>query len=460
MRIRWCLGALFIMSSTRQVRTFAVRPSLTDVQIRGDYHRAWVHRLRSTSIDEQAPEKRPQIRTVSEEKEADEETFLLESVKASYVESETLPPPTTTTTELQQRDGGENRKKAIMLLMFIIAWLSALDRVAMSVALLPMTDDFGYSDAVRGSISSFFSVGYGLMIIPAGLIVANASPKLVMATGLTLWSISTLVTPMSAESSIGALLFARAMVGGGESVLLPSMQKMLQSWLHPDEKSVALATIISGFHAGTITAYLLTPVIMDQLGNWKSLFLVYGGFGLAILLPWLAWAQDSPLVATTDSESVPMLKAGVDDTFISWDEGLEVFREAPWQDFVSSRAVWAMIFTHAAKNWGLYNILAWTPIFYNEVYGLSVTDSAWLSVLPSSKYRSNFTCTLSARRRYDFSHSNSFQQLLERREAFLLALPPIHTFAGWTKSPTRPWKRLAKSLKAWPCMALPHPWRH
>jgi hypothetical protein len=50
----------------------------------------------------------------------------------------------------------------IMALIFVVTSLSALDRVAMSVALVPLSQEMGYTDTVKGSISSFFSVGYGL----------------------------------------------------------------------------------------------------------------------------------------------------------------------------------------------------------------------------------------------------------------------------------------------------------
>merc|ERR1711990_244211 len=62
---------------------------------------------------------------------------------------------------------------------------------------------------------------------------------------------------------------------------------------------------------------------------------------------------------------------------------MSVIREAPWKELRSSKAVWAMALAHGANNWGLYINLSWTPTFYTEQYGLSVRDSALLSILPS-----------------------------------------------------------------------------
>jgi ACS family sodium-dependent inorganic phosphate cotransporter len=280
----------------------------------------------------------------------------------------------------------------MMGLLWIVALLSALDRVAMSVALVPMSDEFGFSDTVKGSISSLFSVGYGLMILPAGLLVANLSPRAVMGVGMAVWSLATLLTPPSAElllrgaEFMAPLLLVRAYVGAGESLVIPTIQRLLAVWTTADRKSLALAFIYSGFHTGTIAAYLLSPVVMESMGGWRGLFDVYGAVGLLLLVPWLLLAKDAPSVALPGTgcnnavvvESEPKLEPKS-----SWEESLQMLKEAPWMDFARSKGAWAMLLAHSAKNWGLYVSLAWTPTFYAEQYGIGVRESALLSVTPS-----------------------------------------------------------------------------
>lgn len=272
--------------------------------------------------------------------------------------------------------------KYVMLgLLWSIACLSALDRVAMSVAIVPMAEELGLTDTVKGSISSFFSIGYGLAILPAGLLVAELSPRAVMAGGLALWSVATMATPASLDiaASMLPLLVARAMVGCGESVILPTIQRLLTSWTDEDEKSTALACIFSGFHTGTIAAYMLSPLVMEELGGWRGLFYLYGAVGLVILLPWLALAQDRPV-----SDLIPERKVATSQSLVQvWESALQTVRSAPWRDFATSKGAWALLLAHSAKNWGLYNTLAWTPTFYAEAYHIGVRDSALLSVLPS-----------------------------------------------------------------------------
>lgn len=149
---------------------------------------------------------------------------------------------------------------------------------------------------------------------------------------------------------------------------------------------------------------------MDTLGGWRELFYTFSAFGIILLIPWAIFAQDNPsggvITTTTTTNSAPSAPnkpatltgtTAVASTVIespptgttsivtngALQQTLLVFREAPWRDFLYSKGVWAMLLAHCAKNWQLYTWLTWTPTFYAEQYGISVRDSAWLSILPA-----------------------------------------------------------------------------
>lgn len=284
--------------------------------------------------------------------------------------------------EIDQQD------KMVMLgLLWITACLSALDRVAMSVALVPMTAEFGLTDTIKGEISSFFSVGYGLGIIPAGIILSFASPRLVMSTAVVSWSLATLATPWAAESlavstTATTLLFIRACVGAAESLVMPTLQRLLLAWTTVEEKALGIATVVSGFQAGTIAAYLVSPILMDIFGDgdaWRQLFYVYGAFGLALVVPWLLFAKDGP-----DIDNAPLAIGKVDDNSFGLSsstklqEAMQVFKEAPWSDFIRSKGAWAMLLAHCSKNW--YVILCSSP-------ALAIVSVDFFSILIPSLFQ-------------------------------------------------------------------------
>jgi ACS family sodium-dependent inorganic phosphate cotransporter len=311
-----------------------------------------------------------------------------------------------------------------LILCWFVALLSSLDRVAMSVAILPLSAEYHLTDTIKGAISSVFSIGYGLAIIPCGLLAATSSPRVIMSIGVALWSLATFGTPIAASliqvtqsttesldldavaagtvfvaANVAPLLFIRSIMGASESVVLPTMQRILANWVPSSKKSIAVATIFSGFQLGTVTAYLLSPWIIDNFDGWRSLFYTYGVVGVLWLVPWLMFSKDSPQinqgsVANTSVSLNPgkemcfnsiQQEQTLDDSNSSstWDDSIQVFKDAPWSSFAKSKAVWAMIVAHAANNWGLYNMLSWTPIFYSEQYGMDVKDSALFSIGPS-----------------------------------------------------------------------------
>jgi MFS transporter, ACS family, solute carrier family 17 (sodium-dependent inorganic phosphate cotransporter), other len=292
----------------------------------------------------------------------------------------------------RQDDDDDQTDQTVILtmmgLIFMVGSLSSLDRVAMSVAIVPMGAEMSLTDTDKGSISAFFSVGYGIGILPAGLVLSTLSPRLVMACGIALWSIGTLITPLAAAASVKPdnydmtfLWTARAVVGASESVVVPTIQRLLSSWIPPEKKSLAVATVFCGFQLGTILAYSLSPVVIESSGgDWRSIFYVYGGAGLLFLIPWMLLSHD----AHPQIESKTTAEDDESDTSNNIvQSATAVLKSAPWKDLLRSKATWAMFLAHAANNWGLYNNLSWTPTFYNEQYGLNVKESTLLLVLPS-----------------------------------------------------------------------------
>jgi Major Facilitator Superfamily len=128
----------------------------------------------------------------------------------------------------------------VLGLLWLIAAISALDRVAMSVALIPMASEFHFTDTTSGAISSLFSVGYGLAILPAGLLVSCISPKQVLACGVVVWSLATWATPACAALlpiEAWPILLIRALVGMGEAMVIPTIHRLLSVWTSARQKS-------------------------------------------------------------------------------------------------------------------------------------------------------------------------------------------------------------------------------
>jgi hypothetical protein len=97
----------------------------------------------------------------------------------------------------------------LVLLATAVSFICSIDRAAMSVAILPMSDQFAWDDSVKGSVSSAFFAGYMVTNLCGGFLATRYSAKGVLALGVVLWSLFTIATPAAAAGNLGELLLAR-----------------------------------------------------------------------------------------------------------------------------------------------------------------------------------------------------------------------------------------------------------
>lgn len=284
----------------------------------------------------------------------------------------------------------------MLILLFLVTALCALDRVAMSVAILPMGSEFQYSDSTRGLISSVFSLGYMVGLIPSGLLGTFSSPKKILAYGVLLWSAAQIASPSAAYVNIQVLLAARFFMGVAEAVAIPTVQTFVARWVPENQRSVALGLVLSGLQVGNVCAYVASPTILDSF-NWNGLFEIYGAVGFLWLILWVPIAQDNPSRVIANELGI----AVADDVTIdeqgkrinvqpksSQNEStlIESIKKnlvtVPWGEIVRSKEIRAITIAHAVQNFGLYINLAWLPSYFSQKYHLGVTDSSLSSVLP------------------------------------------------------------------------------
>ena len=78
---------------------------------------------------------------------------------------------------------------------FLAVFICYIDRVNISVAIIPMQEQFGWSEAQTGIIFSIFYIGYVLTMILGGILADKYGGKTVLGAGVLLWSIFTMLTP-------------------------------------------------------------------------------------------------------------------------------------------------------------------------------------------------------------------------------------------------------------------------
>lgn len=266
------------------------------------------------------------------------------------------------------------RRWTIIALCFIAFMLCNMDRVNMSIAILPMAQQYGWDTATIGIVQSSFFWGYLLTQVLGGVWADKFGGKRVLSFGVIWWSMATALTPLAASLGLPVLLVMRACMGVGEGVAMPAMNNLLSRWVPVGERSRSLALVYSGMYSGSIMGLALSPHMVSRL-QWPSVFYVFGFIGIFWFLAWEKNASSSPAV---DNKISKEERDYITSQTIKQREGTKV----PWKLILSKRPVWALILSHFCHNWGTFILLTWMPTYYNQVLGLDLMKSGIYSVLP------------------------------------------------------------------------------
>ncbi|XVE73851.1 hypothetical protein DITRI_Ditri11bG0151700 [Diplodiscus trichospermus] len=271
---------------------------------------------------------------------------------------------------------GQNFPKrwVIVLLCFAAFLLCNMDRVNMSIAILPMSKEFNWNSATVGLIQSSFFWGYLLTQILGGIWADKIGGKLVLGFGVVWWSAATILTPIAARIGLPFLLIMRAFMGIGEGVAMPAMNNLLSKWIPVSERSRSLALVYSGMYLGSVIGLAFSPILIHKFG-WPSVFYSFGSLGSIWFALWLRKAYSSPKEDPEVSKEEKKLIMGGSIS-------KEPVKIIPWRLILSKAPVWALIISHFCHNWGTFILLTWMPTYYNQVLKFNLTESGLLCVLP------------------------------------------------------------------------------
>ncbi|OAY72358.1 putative anion transporter 1, chloroplastic [Ananas comosus] len=309
------------------------------------------------------------------------------SIELSDVASERVSPPPLPLEELDTHTWGGQwlsllsseldsfpKRWVIVLLCFSAFLLCNMDRVNMSIAILPMSAEFDWSPATVGLIQSSFFWGYLLTQIAGGIWADTVGGKTVLGFGVVWWSVATALTPVAAKIGLPFLLVVRAFMGIGEGVAMPAMNNILSKWIPVAERSRSLALVYSGMYLGSVTGLAFSPLLIHTYG-WPSVFFSFGSLGTVWFAIWSSKAYSSPL-------EDPGLSSEEKNLITSKSVAREPVTTIPWRLILSKGPVWALIVSHFCHNWGTFILLTWMPTYYNQVLKFNLTDSGLLCVLP------------------------------------------------------------------------------
>lgn len=322
--------------------------------------------------------------------------------------------------------------------------ISYADRTNIAIAIIPMSQEFGWSPVTEGIVFSSFYYGYIATQILGGYLSDRFGGKWVMTVAALGWSIFTILAPIAVRINFPLLIVCRVMLGLSEGLAYPSINSTLSAWLPKSERSRATGAVNSFSFAGAAIALVLSsPICASSNFGWPYVFYLFGSMGLVWVLPWItltnsypdetmppdtlmlvvppkyvslsqeddesksiksdnseeglsnidpsAMIKESPNIETDLQKTIPK-----DSEFIIvHEEQVQVEEElddqmnykpkkrsVPWLKILSNKYTWAILINQYCNCWGFFVLLQWVPSFYSQEFGVDLKSLGLASITP------------------------------------------------------------------------------
>ena len=230
--------------------------------------------------------------------------------------------------------------------------INYIDRGNLATAVPLIHGELGLSATQLGVLLSAFYYSYVAAMVPAGWLGERYGAHRVLAAGIAIWSLATLLTGFA--TGFWSLLLLRLLLGVGESAGFPCASQLFASQLRPTQ--IGMANGVLGF------SYLIGPAIGTVLGGllmplygWRTVFVLFGALSLVCVWP-LFRVRLKPAVRSAN-ETSPVGAPGF---------GL----------ILRQRGLWGAALGHFASNYNFYFILAWLPDYLVRERGFSMSRMA------------------------------------------------------------------------------------
>lgn len=236
-----------------------------------------------------------------------------------------------------------------LLLLTGVNLLNYLDRFVVSALVESLRADLGLSDLRLGVLMTGFIVVYSLASPVFGALGDRGRRPLLLAVGVALWSLATLLSGFAA--GFVTLLLARAAVGVGEAAYATITPGLLADHFERARRGRAFAVFFAAIPVGSALGYVVGGLV-DRSFGWRAAFLVAGAPGLllALLVSRLPDPPRGALDGAAPAAPRPLLRS--------------------WRALAGNRPYALAVLGYAAYTFAVGALAFWMPAFLERVRGV------------------------------------------------------------------------------------------
>jgi predicted MFS family arabinose efflux permease len=243
-------------------------------------------------------------------------------------------------------------------LLFILTGLNLLnyvDRFVLNAVRTPMAESFQINYGTSGRTFTAFMFGYFITSPFFGYLGDRVSRKWLIAAGIFVWSIGTVLTGFAATFSV--LLWYRVLVGFGEASYATISPGLISDAYAATKRNNALTIFYAALPVGAALGYLLGGEISAVWG-WRHAFIWTGAPGLVlalVLLPFAEPPRGQAELASGETLAKPQLG-----------DYLALIRNGKYQ---------LLIWGYVAYTFAMGAFAFWGPTFLETVHHLPTTSA-------------------------------------------------------------------------------------
>ncbi len=248
------------------------------------------------------------------------------------------------------------RAWAVTGLALALCLVNYLDRVVISFAIEPIKHEFDLSNTAFGLAISLFALGALCVNGLSGILLDRWGVRVVWAIGLFVWSAA--MAALGLAEAWVLFLVMRFVLGLGEGVNFPAMNRAVADWIPPRLAGRAVGIMVVGVPAALLIGGPVLSHLIEAVA-WHRAFIMLA-IGSALLGVAILWIYKR----RPDAQPVP------------------ASHRVHWWVLLRHPTLLATSWSFFAFGYVLWFGITWIPGYFQETWGMKLTSVGWFSTLP------------------------------------------------------------------------------
>lgn len=252
--------------------------------------------------------------------------------------------------------GGKTRLQTVILIasMFLGYTMIYIDKLSISISLVPMSKDLGISPSQKGMIMSAFFLGYAIMQVPIGFLNTKIGSKKILTASI--FALGLFAALFSFGTSVIYFVLIRFLSGAlAHSGYAQSVSKEVQANVPVTQRTFANGILLSSSGIASILGPIFVSPAVQNLG-YKQTYVILTGIALVICLILLAVIPN----AGSAQANSPSQK---------------IANKVSLGKILSNKLVWLLLICDFFVNSVMYGVINWAPSFLtSDEVGFTLTQ--------------------------------------------------------------------------------------